>query len=108
MEGGHVLSFPGRKRNSLIFHCGDGFYYNVREVRTSRARLHCRHWYSGCPGTASVSLETGWLTPLQRHRHPPDHLLVDDSEMRQNMIREAETNLFGKKVQSILNGFKLR
>ncbi|XP_034231375.1 uncharacterized protein LOC117639631 [Thrips palmi] len=106
--GGPAETLEGRTSNSLIIHCGDGFYYNRREVRRSRARLQCRHFKKGCPGTASLSLETGWLHHLQPHNHAPDRLFTDDSALRRAMLHEAKTNVHGIKVQSILNDFKVR
>lgn len=106
-----VQCFPGRQRNSYIIHGGDGFHYNIREVRGNRVRLQCRHHKArgqGCPGTASVSLVTGILHHLQPHSHARDMLLSDDFELRRAMVEEARTNIFGKKIRWILNEFKLR
>ncbi|KAK3922760.1 Tyrosine recombinase, partial [Frankliniella fusca] len=109
---GEVQAFPGRQRGSLIFHANDGFHYNLREVRhdTNRARLRCRKYKKnglGCFGTANVSLVTGLLRHSQPHNHAPDLLLEEDMDLRRNMIEEARTNVFGKRIQAILNQWKL-
>lgn len=111
MAGRTLQAFPGRQEGSLIFHCGDGYYYNVREVRHSRARLRCRHYSKsglGCFGTANVSFATELLVHSQPHNHGPDPLLEEDFELRRNMVHEAETNVFGRKIQTILNDWKIR
>ncbi|KAJ1519180.1 hypothetical protein ONE63_011214 [Megalurothrips usitatus] len=109
--GGPVQCFQGRVENSVILHCGDGLHYHIREICRSRLRLHCRHYKSrglGCPGTASVSLDTGFLKHLQNHNHPPDHFLKDDYALRTAIIQETTRSTFGEKVMSILNRLKMR
>ena len=111
MEGLRVQCFPGRQHNSFIIHGGDGFHYNVRELRGNRVRLQCRHYRrraQGCPGTATVSLDSGLLYHLKHHNHHPDRLLSQDFQLRREMIREAETNVFGRKLRSLLDEFKMR
>lgn len=111
MEGGPVQMFAGRQQGSFIFHANDGLHYHLREVRGNRARLRCRLYRKtglGCHGTANVSLITGLLVHSVPHDHGPDPLLADDMDLRRNMIEEARTNVFGKKIQAILNEWKLR
>lgn len=106
-----VRGFPGRQEGSLILHCGDGFHYNVHEVRNARVKLRCRHYNRSrlrCYGTANVSLITYHLVHATPHNHEPDPLLEEDFALRKRMIEMAETNVFGRKVISILNEWKLK
>jgi len=108
--GRPVKIFLGQKRNSRIFHCGDGFFYNQRERRGFRIRLTCRKRNSrgqGCPGTASISLTTGLMHHLTPHNHLGDPLLRHEYTVRRAMIEEAKI-LHDQKIRSILDGMKLR
>lgn len=98
----------GREAQSHIIHCGDGYYYHVREFRSHRARLKCRHYSLGCRGTASVNYQTDILTSLQRHTCRNDPLLLQDAEIRRAMIAEARDNVNGVGVRQILRDFRLR
>lgn len=111
MEGGPVQVFEGRVVGSSILHCGDGLYYNIREVRASRIRLRCRRRSSlgpSCPGTAVVSLDTGRLSHLTPHNHVPDPLLAEDFELRRRMVDEARSVLVGKRIRTILHDGRVR
>lgn len=110
-DGGPAQLMRGRKKGSVIVHCGDGFHYNIREVRSTRVRLLCRHYKSrggGCPGTATVSLATEYLTHLEPHNHDRDPLLKADLLVRRTLIDTAGKCVFGKKVQAILRDAKIR
>jgi len=106
-----VQVFPGRQRDSLIIHGGDGFHYNFRERRGDRVRLQCRH-YKGrggtCPGTARVSLNSGLLYHLQPHSHEADPLLSQDFHLRREMIIAVQTDIFGRNLRSLLDEFKIK
>lgn len=111
MAGRPVQGFEGREEGSVIFHCGDGYHYNVRELRGLRVRLQCRHYKSrarGCTATAYISLDTELLYHLQPHNHAPDPLLMDDMILRRATIEEARTNAVGRKLRNILNEMKIR
>ncbi|XP_052130715.1 uncharacterized protein LOC127751337 isoform X2 [Frankliniella occidentalis] len=100
---------PGRSAGSHIYHCGDGYFYLVREVRRyRRIRLYCRKYRQNCHGTASISLQTGEFSSNQPHSHPPDHLFVPDTEVRRQMLEYARNTFSGTTSRVILNNFKLR
>lgn len=107
-DEGEVQVAAGRENGSHIFHKGDGYYYHVREVRGSRARLKCRHYTRGCRGTASVNMTTGILKSLQHHTCRNDPLLLEDLQVRRDMVTEARTNLNGAGVRQILREHRLR
>lgn len=109
MEQPQVLqAIEGREQNSHIFHNGTGYFYHVRERRNSRARLKCRHYSTGCHGTASVNLETGVLRSLQPHTCRRDPLLPQDLALRREMVTHARENVREGSVRQILRRFKLR
>lgn len=110
-DGGPAQLMPGRKAGSVIVYCGDGFHYNIREVRSKRVRLLCRHYKSrggGCPGTATVNLATGYLTHLEPHNHDRDPLLRSELYARRTMVGTARRSTFGKKIHAILREAKIR
>lgn len=110
-DGGPAQVMPGRKAGSVIVYCGDGFHYNIREVRSKRVRLLCRHYKSrggGCPGTATVNLATGYLTHLEPHNHDRDRLLRSELYARRAMVDTARSSTFGKKIHAILRDAKIR
>lgn len=111
MEGPPHEVFRGRFASSRIIHCGDGYYYNIKEERRSRYRLKCRHYQSGgrgCTATASLCKASGVLKHLNPHNHGPDHDLEEDFVVRDAMINEARTDVAGKKIRRIIDETKLR
>lgn len=98
---------PGRRRDSHFFHNGDGWHYNLRERRSTVARLKCRFYNRGCRGTAAVNLTTGVLYHLQPHNHDPDPLFVEDMALRRRIIDDAESDVFGITTRGLLNRHRL-
>lgn len=103
--------FEGRIRGSYILHCGDGFHYNIREIRGRRVRLRCRHRRSlrlSCPGTATVCLASGRVRHSVPHDHAPDPLLAEDFELRRRMLEDVRSNIAAKKNRTVLHEWRIR
>ncbi|KAK3932363.1 Threonine synthase-like 2 [Frankliniella fusca] len=106
-----VLTLPGERVDSTIFHGGDGYYYHVREVRPRRVRLKCRHLVKHqCEGTGCMFFVDGQLKlqHLQPHSCPRDHMLSEDILARRTVVQEAKSSTSGQSVRKILRDFKLR
>ncbi|KAK3924637.1 (2R)-sulfolactate sulfo-lyase subunit beta [Frankliniella fusca] len=111
MELQTVSVIPGRTKNSIILHVGDGFYYLVKEVRRRRVRLMCRHRRLGCKGNASLVFNHAnklVLRALQPHSCINDPRLPEDRETWRKLIQEAKNSLTGASIRKLLRDFKLR
>lgn len=108
VDEGPVRVAPGKYMNSHIFYKGDGFYYKIREIRNARVRLQCRHYSRGCRATAGLNLDSGMLYSFQRHAHPPDHLLLEDMDLRKRIVTEAKHSLLGQSLKRMLDQIKIR
>lgn len=111
MDVHEVLVLPGRKKNTTIFHAGDGYFYHIREARQRRIRLKCRHLVGhACKGTACMFImgDQLKLQHLQPHSCARDPMLAEDILARQNLVHEAKTSTSGLSVRKILRDFKLQ